>query len=176
MVKTINSLPGTYTGTCHIVLNSLTSYVQGRTIMSLILLLAAGPVEETSELLVHFLYSAALTPGMYQAISKTAQKYFRTSPNFDVNIEAKGGNSIMNAVADGLTLNEICEQIDTTYDLAAATMARQRITLKDDRADYREHYLMKLRPSHRLGFVKYRSTGILLPFAVPDAHFTQPNR
>ncbi|KAG5643369.1 hypothetical protein DXG03_001017 [Asterophora parasitica] len=63
LVKTVNGLPKGYRGKCDILLNDNDSIVVNQNLVILYALLSAGPsIEESAELAVHLMYSAALTP------------------------------------------------------------------------------------------------------------------
>lgn len=48
--------------------------------------------------------------------------------------------------------------------------------LSPQRKDYRDRYMSGLKPSHRLGFSRFRDSGILAPFSLDTSDFTEPNR
>ena len=52
---------------------------------------------------------------------------------------------------------------------------RVGITLAEQRVNYQDHHLFSLPPASRIGIVKYREDGILLPFGHPRHEFSTPN-
>ncbi|KAJ3813019.1 hypothetical protein F5876DRAFT_87335 [Lentinula aff. lateritia] len=184
MVMTVNGLPDNYQGHCKILLNDRSDLVTTRNILILYALLRHGnPPELAAETAVHLMYSAALRSSDSSELShciKTVYGDVILSPN---NVRKKsfpirGAGSLSIAQSAVKFFDEPLAMLRATHTLKDSRKAMHDVMLSPHRVDYRDRYLSGLRPSHRLSFLRFRETGVLLHFAdrVGSETFQDPNR
>lgn len=174
-VETVNNLPDDYTGTMHVVLNSLNFYSAGRTLLSLFLLLSVENKKEAAESALHILYSASLTSEMSRLVTAATTRLLKATRSTS-SIRASSGNSNISANYDATTVADISKQLGSKFNQKAAVAERRRVMLDEAHSNVRDRYMHPLKPAHRLGYLKYRTQGMLLPFSFQDMHFAEPNR
>lgn len=66
--------------------------------------------------------------------------------------------------------------VKSSYSWASARRSMHQVMLAPSRVDFRHRYLAGLRPRHRAAHMRWRETGVLLPFGEPVEAFKAPNR
>ncbi|KAF8880174.1 hypothetical protein BD779DRAFT_1100219 [Infundibulicybe gibba] len=179
LIKTVNGLPEGYRGKCEILLNDINDIVVNRNLVALFALLDSGPsIEEAAELAIHLIYSCALTPRMETHLRRCIDKIYEDPGcdgfrNTSFNMRGKGKLTIRQN-AGGIDL--VHTMLNSTYPLATAVNGMHKTMLNSQRTDYVERFLCFLEPHHRLSAMRFRKSGVLAPFSLDLAHFTQPNR
>ncbi|KAF8873189.1 hypothetical protein BD779DRAFT_311437 [Infundibulicybe gibba] len=179
LVKTVNGLPEGYHGKCEILLNDINDIVVNRNLVALFALLDSGPsIEEAAELAIHLIYSCALTPRMEAHLHHCISKVYENPGcdgfrNTSFNMRGKGKLTILQNTS-GIDL--IYTMLNSAYPLATAVNGMHKTMLNSQRTDYVERFLCDLEPRHRLSVMRFRKSGVLAPFSLDLAHFTQPNR
>ncbi|KAK0488270.1 hypothetical protein EDD18DRAFT_1291619 [Armillaria luteobubalina] len=175
MVRTINKLPGDYSGTIKIVLNDLNPIVVCRNLMMLSILGIVEDVEEAAEHAVHLWYS------IFQSLSYQTRvllpimgsKIFR-----DLNgtpVQLTPSTTICTAFSSD-TRAFLLDKLKPQYrDPGVANNALNDIMNAPERVDYRDRYYARLKPSHRVALKEWRSFGLVLPFGAINAHMAIPN-
>ncbi|KAH7878231.1 uncharacterized protein C8R40DRAFT_1067263 [Lentinula edodes] len=105
---------------------------------------------------------------------------FRLSPN-DVRKKSfpiRGAGSLSIAQSAVKIFGEPLAMLRATHTLNDSRKAMHDVMLSPHRVDYRDRYLSGLQPSHRLSFLRFRESGVLLHFAdhVGSETFQDPNR
>ncbi|KAI0338702.1 hypothetical protein BDW22DRAFT_1432230 [Trametopsis cervina] len=177
MMLTINSLPDDYTGKPRVLLNDRDVTVAGRNAAILFILLSDSDleIEEAAELCLHLQYSAALT---YKQATYLSSRLIVLFSDVDVStclkeIPLRGGGTLYLLMRD---VQDIIDMLKSRYPLSRAISNMHAITLAPSREDYIDRYLLALKGPHRVGEMRMRETGVLLPFGSSTAHFTEPNR
>ncbi|KAF7317650.1 DUF4470 domain-containing protein [Mycena kentingensis (nom. inval.)] len=182
MIRTVNSLPYDYPGYCDILLNDTSSVLLNRTLIILFILLSSGPsLEEAAEFCTHLMYSAALPGAGAEYVNRCVNFIYGTGGEYEADLSFQRsldtrGEGKLYCVQPSTGTKRISEMCHSTYSLATALKNMKEITLTSDRVDFREKYYAALQPSHRMGFHRFRETGILVPFSHNTSNFTEPNR
>ncbi|KAJ7114112.1 hypothetical protein C8R44DRAFT_231191 [Mycena epipterygia] len=176
LIMTVNALPDNYAGKCDILCNDLNGIVVNRNLVILYTLLTAGAdVVEAAELAVHLMYSAALTPAMAKHVRACTEAIYGTHGAQSGVWDTKGAGKIR-SLQRFSDLQLALKMFRSKYKFSTALASMHSVMWSPERVDYRDRYLSALEPSHRVGFSRFRTTGVLAPFAVNVSHFTEPNR
>ncbi|KAJ4468726.1 hypothetical protein J3R30DRAFT_1598287 [Lentinula aciculospora] len=196
LVMTVNGLPDNYQGRCKILLNDRSDHVTTRNILILYALLRNGPSPElAAESAIHFMYSAALCPsdsselrhcidavyGEMMSVSQSlASRFIATlNPNdmLKKSFPIRGGGSLSIAQYAVNLFGKPLAILQATHSIKDCLKAMHDVVLSPERVDYRDRYLSGLRPSHRLSWLRFHESGVLLPFADPELRkFQDPNQ
>lgn len=137
---------------------------------------SAAPVGEVAEAVLHLLYSAALTKAQASLIKTHLDRILSSN-------EAPSPQLASGVPVDGfyyLLATEILDiaeaLVKSSYSWASAKRSMYQVMLAPSRVDYRDRYLAGLRPRHRAAHMRWRESGVLLPFGGPLEAFDQPNR
>ncbi|KAK0466665.1 hypothetical protein IW261DRAFT_1346445 [Armillaria novae-zelandiae] len=175
MVRTINELPGDYSGTIKIVLNDFNPIVVCRNLMTLSILGIIEDVEEAAEHALHLWYSI-FQPLSYETrvlVPVSESKIFRNINDTPTQLTPS------TTVCTTFSSNTIAFLLDQLRlkdrDPPVANNALNRIMNAPERVDYRDRYYASLKPSHRLALKEWRSYGLVLPFGAINAHMAIPN-
>ncbi|KAF2281297.1 uncharacterized protein EI97DRAFT_25631 [Westerdykella ornata] len=184
IVKTIVGLPEGYTGQCTAVLNDRDFAVVARNAILLLLALRLDP-EASAPMMIHLWYSALIPAIMLDTLQREILPYIE---NVCAKVNDKPAHSLQAKtfkfpmgslrlllkkeqwfrlasffkVPDGLTCH-------------SATTLRRQTTLNPDRKDNLDRILYSWPPGQRLGCMKFRAEGILLPFGSSTQEFDTPN-
>ncbi|KAJ6580856.1 hypothetical protein B0H19DRAFT_930261 [Mycena capillaripes] len=176
LIMTVNGLPENYQGKCDILCNDLNGIVVNRNLVILFVLLTAGAdVAEAAELAVHLMYSAALTPAMAKYVNQCSETIFKTHGGQSGIWDTRGVGKIRSLQWNS-DIQLAFQMFRSTYKLPVALANMRSVMWSPKRVDYRDRHLSTLEPGHRVAFSRFRTTGVLAPFAVDVQHFTQPNR
>ncbi|KAJ3999912.1 hypothetical protein F5050DRAFT_1734787 [Lentinula boryana] len=197
LVMTVNGLPDDYQGRCKILLNDRSDHVTVRNILILYALLRDGPsLELAAEAALHLMYSAALRSSdsselrhCINAVYGDVMSVLVQSPAFSSIIRKNScgmrrksfsirGVGTLSIEQDASNLfGEALTMLQASQNLQDSRKAMHDVMLSPERVDYRDRYLSGLKPSHRLSFLRFRESGVLLPFADADLEtFQEPNR
>lgn len=182
VVKTVNGMPGTYSGDCSIVINDKNFAIAARNAMLLLTALHFEPAV-ASPIMLHLWYSAMLPKEMITAlqevvlpcISDVCEK-IKNKPehSFQAKTFRFGQSSVrltfkkyewfalgrMFLVPEGLTESQ------------AQTIRHEVILARKDHID---RALLHMPPGRRAGMMKFREGGVLLPFGASCTAFSVPN-
>ncbi|KAJ3732960.1 hypothetical protein DFJ43DRAFT_269280 [Lentinula guzmanii] len=197
LVMTVNGLPDDYQGRCKILLNDRSDHVTVRNILILYALLRDGRSPElAAETALHLMYSAALRSSdsselrhCINAVYGDVMSVFVQSPAFSSIIRMNScgmrrksfpirGVGTLSIEQDASNLfGEALTKLQASHNLQDSRKAMHDVMLSPERVDYRDRYLSGLKPSHRLSFLRFRESGVLLPFADADLEtFQEPNQ
>jgi len=73
-------------------------------------------------------------------------------------------------------LKILFDMILSNYTLSQALEHRREIMTNPSRVDYRDRHCGLLEPRHRMAFMHFNQSGILVPFSHDTSHFIEPNR
>lgn len=176
LIMTVNDLPDNYKGKCDILCNDLNGIVVNRNLVMLFVLLTAGAdIVEAAELAVHLMYSAALSPAMAKYIRQCTETIYGTHGRESGVWDTRGTGKIRSLQWIS-HIQPALQMFRSTYKLPGALANMRSVMWSPERVDYRDRYLSTLEPGHRVAFSRFRTTGVLAPFAVDVQHFTEPNR
>lgn len=176
VILTVNDLPDNYTGKCSILCNDINGVVVNRNLVILFVLLTAGAdVAEAAELAVHLMYSAALTPAMASYVRQCTEVIYGTHGPYSGAWDTRGAGKLR-SLQWMSHIQLALRMFRSQYNLTTALANMRSVMYSPARVDYRDRYLASLEPNHRLAFSRFRTTGVLAPFATDISHFTEPNR
>lgn len=172
----MNGLPDQYHGNCQILFNDRNPLVVGHNLIVLSALLSPDySIEDAAEFALNLMYSTTLTPSMTSSISRITQRLSNTPPSQIVDVPTTGKGSIQ-AIVRLQDLAPTLGMLRSSYDLQVARQGYHKIMLNSERKDFRDRYMAALKPSHRLGFSKFRESGVLVLFLLDIFDFIEPNR
>ena len=182
MVKTVISLPSTYTNRCTIVLNDMDRYVVARNAILLILALILDP-HEAPEILLHVWYSARLTPRIAMILQEKVKPMVldvlqKIRYKSDSTILAKTWSSRRVSISVRFYKSQwmfLLKMLEAEMTLEKAESERKYIMLHKDRLDFRERNWFNFYPGSRWCANKLLETGVLLPVGHCNDDFTVPN-
>jgi len=170
LVKTVNSLPGDYTGKCHILFNDHNPIMMIRNTILLSIFEDLEP-DLAAEVAVHVMYSAFLTP----RIRKELRGVWGRLVGDDDLSSCSGMNKIRYTLESG-TYSFMRAMYTSSYSTDIARESMNNSMNHPCRIDYVHRYLSCLRPGHRLSTMRHRQSGILAPFSADTSGFIYPNR
>ncbi|KAK0475690.1 hypothetical protein EDD18DRAFT_1265999, partial [Armillaria luteobubalina] len=175
MVRTINGLPGDYSGTIKIVLNDFSPVVVCRNLMMLSILGIVEDVEEAAEHALHLWYSIfqplSYDPRVFPPILES--KILRNLNGTPVQLTPS--TTMCTTFSSNTTAFLLDRLQPKDRDPPVANNALNKIMNAPERVDYRDRYYASLKPSHRLALEAWRSYGLVLPFGAINAHMAIPN-
>jgi Domain of unknown function (DUF4470) len=180
MIRTVNGLPEDYRGKCEILCNDRNPIVANRNLVILFALLTDGPSPvEAAELATHLMYSSVLPIPMatffYRCIDTIYAADAAEGAISTIALNTRGKGKLY-SIQTSKDMRRIVDMFLSTYELPKALTSMHGIMLNPSREDYRDRYMSILQPAHRLGFLRFRTSGVLAPFFADVTHFTQPNR
>ncbi|EIN11290.1 hypothetical protein PUNSTDRAFT_141704 [Punctularia strigosozonata HHB-11173 SS5] len=185
-IRTVNALPSDYSGTCTVLLNDQDPVITSRNLMALIFLGGhlAGDLERDIELVFHLLYSAAVPARHATAVSLMTQRMFMMASRdlghlqtYSYRHDTEDGRvGSVQAAFPTSVFAHLVAMGTSTYTWSEAQKAMTDTTLAPERLDYRERHWGGMSPAHRMSFIRYRSTGVVLPFGADLSAYTEPNR
>ncbi|KYG40502.1 hypothetical protein M433DRAFT_116968 [Acidomyces richmondensis BFW] len=185
LAMTISCLPTVYRKTVNITLNDWDLDVVARNIIMLLTALAIDDAENALDCMLHVWYSAQLTKSHMGLLESTVRPLIqevctKISGKPDSTLLAKTwrfGNRSLRVVLPKSSWESVLSHLSIPEGLTSskAQDIRVRVTLAEQRVDYLDRHLFSLPPASRMGMVKYRTDGILLPFGHPRSEFTVPN-
>ncbi|KIJ61530.1 hypothetical protein HYDPIDRAFT_31140 [Hydnomerulius pinastri MD-312] len=175
VVRTVNALGPDYSGRLDILLNDVSHPIVSRNIV-LLLILGAVPNEAiAANMAIHFWFSAFL-PSAYRlrilaTLVSVLQQADAEAP-LTVNL---GRLSKLTCLVPQEITGRLLYAAGPTVSTEDAEDAYHRMRAAPDRLDSRDRMYVGLKSSHRLAFLEFRRSGIVLPFGATRTHFTAPN-
>lgn len=199
LVRTINELPADYSGELKVVLNDHNPYIVARNLTLLLLLATTDDPVEGAEIALHYWYSAFVpflhTAKVFAVISDFLAKGLPTNGTSSTPLTPTSIlHTTLSPHALGIIIaTMILEGVDSPSKAVSATDEFNRIMfvvpaptlpafltklcrLAPARVDYRDRFLAGLKPSHRVAYMKFRRSGLVLPFGAGSAAFDTVNR
>ena len=181
-MDSLNSLPGSYKGSCTCVLNDRDNVLVCRNIILLLIAMLLPPVV-ASEVMLHIWYSARLKPHMLQAIrthvtplvADVVMKIMRRSKRVILSKTWTFGSKVVSARLYKDQWYSLLAMVSEDRELAETEESRRYIMLNEFRLDTRERHLCSLPPLRRLCASRIRRTGVLLPFGSCLEEYRVPN-
>lgn len=181
----VAALPKDYEGETNIVINDKDFDVVARNVILLLSFMTVDDAQTAAENAVHLFYSAFITKDCFETLNKNIKPLVA-----DVcgKVAHKPGGKLLGktwkfgcgSLRLVLTKDEWMSllglfTVPEGLTKAVAHEARLKITWAPERIDYIERYLIIQEVGHRVGFVKFRHEGLLLPFGHPRGEFEIPN-
>ncbi|KAJ5583255.1 hypothetical protein N7535_001875 [Penicillium sp. DV-2018c] len=184
IVETIIRLPATYQGKCEFVMNALEYPLLAQNVI-LLLIAFNFPPEEAAPLMIHMWYSAlipaafltrlrtTILPLIEEACAEASckdeqQEYKRTwvknRASFQLILPRAGWNGLRDYL-----------RVPNRLSGFTALVARQKVTLNPERSNWVQKTLFAQLPYWRVATMKFRRSGILLPFGCSSGGFDTPN-
>lgn len=166
------------------IVNDIHPQVLCRNLVFLTMLVGCPEIdpEEIAETVLHLWYSAAVTRDQHvfaKAVTDRVVSANTITPTstwaFGVPVILPTGTTLEYHL-DSSVITLAKALVESTYTLEEARHRMQHITLSPARVDYRERHLGELRPRHRTAEMRWKTTGMTLPFGEPLDNFTEPNR
>lgn len=178
VVKTVNSLPETYSGHLRVLLNDGTSPIACRNLVMLSLLGTIPDEKLAADVVLHLWYSTFI-PAEYLVQMATAVAKFLDGPVERLTTSRPVG---LHSTISWCYTPEAMERLMriTTLDPSSLSVADaqneyDRVRQAPSRRDFMDRKYLRLKPSHRVALQEFRRFGIVLPFGAPNSHFNTPN-
>ncbi|KAF1812296.1 hypothetical protein P152DRAFT_487845 [Eremomyces bilateralis CBS 781.70] len=185
VLKTIASLPTTYNMQLAITLNDHELDIVARNAIMLILLLAVEEPETAVDCVVHTWYSAQISKTHLDLLDTTVRPLLQDMctkivEKPDGKLLAKTWHFGKRGIRIALTKQAwiaTLSYLDMPAELTSerAHKVRTAVTLAPERKDHLERHLFAQAPARRVGFMKFRQDGILLPFGHSRHAYNIPN-
>ena len=166
-------------------MNDLDLDIVTRNTIMLILLLAVEDTEAAVDCVLHIWYSAQISEEHLALLSTTVHPLIRDictkiALRPDGKLQGKTwsfSNRRLRLVLTKQAWNAILSYLDPPTGLTSqqANNIRLAITMAPERKDYMERYLFAHPPTQRLGALRFRQDGILLPFGHSRSAHSIPN-
>lgn len=182
--KTVTELPDSYAEQCELILNDLDADIVVRNALFLLVALNFEP-KDAAPMILHLWYSALIPSPMLKSLQE------KIAPRIqDVCTKIKGksedsfqaktwthGTSSLRIVLKKSQWQTLLRYLQVPEDLSAdeAQNLRRATSLAPERIDYLHCGLFTLSPTRRVGMMKFRTDGILLPFGASRKGFDTPN-
>ncbi|KAF9225919.1 hypothetical protein BS17DRAFT_777877 [Gyrodon lividus] len=175
VVATVNALGPEYTGQVDILLNDIQPPLVSRNII-LLLILGMIPNEVVAaDIALHFWYSVFMPMEYRIRILSMVSSLLKNSGRGGPMVTALGSRSRMTCFVSVLVQELLISNAGPTLSTDEAQAEYERVRTAPSRLDYRDRMYMGLKPSHRLAFLEFRRSGVVLPFGAINAHFNVPN-
>lgn len=184
LVKTIGTLPPSYTGACEVVMNDRDLDIVARNALLLLVAFLFDP-EVASPVMLHLWYSAFVPA---ELLSLLRENILPLIQDICSKIEAKPPTKLFSKtwVFDNRLLSltlpkQSWTQLPSYFDVpsglstTAAKNLRVSTTLHPQRMDYVDRGLFKNPPGQRVAMRRFREDGILLPFGASRGDYNTPN-
>ena len=186
ILRTVIQLPTTYSGHLTIMMNDRDIYTVARNVFTVLLVGTTDTndtLENTLDTLVHLWYSRCLTDvhihllrnRLRPIISDVCNKVRNKKPgNFQSKKIPLRGGSIDMTFLPG-QWGQLLEILDTTHDYAKAKKSYKDVSL--GRPDHLDRHLFTIRHDlhRRKSIMRFRESGLTLPFGTDPSDFTCPN-
>lgn len=140
----------------------------------------SGPSAElTAEAVLHTIYSSSLTSAQSEFVSgwmdRVSQFIQGASSLYHGEMDFGSGTKLEWYYPKQVAI--LLRKIQTaSFSKAVCEVDRLKNMNSPQRIDYRDRYCSSLRPRHRVGYVRWLDTGVLLPFGQPVDSFDKPNK
>jgi len=184
VVKTVASLPQTYTRKPVIVINDASFDVVARSVIILLLIITVADEQKAVETVLHVWYSAFLRPAdlervqsLRPLIEDVCSKIAGRNPESLQAKTFKIGSCSIRVVLKKEHWTSLLEFLDVPDGLTTsrARSIRLAVIQAPDRLDFHERDLTLQQPEHRICKGRFREDGILLPFGQTRENHTIPN-
>ncbi|KAF9239785.1 hypothetical protein BU15DRAFT_74324 [Melanogaster broomeanus] len=176
VVRTVNALGSDYTGRLTILLNDISRPNVSRNIV-LLLLLGSSPNDVVAaDMALHFWYSVFL-PEEYRLriLAILASVLQQRADKEQPLVVDLGQRSKLTCLVPLEITDQLLYTAGPTVSTAKARDEYERMRTTPARLDSRDRTFVGLKPSHRLAFLEFWRSGLVLPFGAANAHFTTPN-
>lgn len=184
LVKTIGSLPSSYTGPCEAVINDKEMDIVARNAILLLIAFQFEP-EVAAPVMLHLWYSAFVPAGLLALLKEVILPLVQ---DVCAKIESKPPLTLLSKTwtFENRTLRlalrkqswtELLSYFDVPDGLTIenAENIRAATTLAPERRDYLDRGLFRQPPGQRVATLRFRHDGILLPFAARRDEYDTPN-
>ena len=184
IITTIVALPKSSKANVTCVINDNDTDATSRNAILLLVALEFEP-EEAATIMVHLWYSALIPKSMLQRIR---EKVLPLIKDVCQKVESKSATSIQSKrfSINGKTLRVVLLQeqwlklpayfdVPNGLTVVRAKEIRDAAVRPPHRLDYLDRYLYSLSPEARAGAMRFKETGVLLPFGAPTNEFDTPN-
>ncbi|KAL8358182.1 hypothetical protein RB598_002789 [Gaeumannomyces tritici] len=187
-VMSIGQLPGEYKHAVTVVLNDIDPDVVARNAIFLLIFATVKDKDVAAECVLHLFYSAFVTESHIQILESNVRPLVREVCE---KTSAKAPGALLAktwafGVQDGTQVRLVLTrrqwlvllarlEAPRNFELARAKAVRDRVVDAPGRVDFRERYMFCQIPKCRMGYEKFKSDGILLPFGASRADFLVPN-
>ncbi|KAI1807483.1 hypothetical protein F4811DRAFT_574433 [Daldinia bambusicola] len=184
-ILSVVNLPERYKGPLHIVLNDGEINIVARNLMFLLIFLVEDNPSFAAEHVLHLWYSALITESCQSLLQDKIRPMIQGVCN---NIMHKSSSSL---VSETWSFGNVSVQLKLSRDnwlsllsyfdvpegltVEAAQHIRRGTVLAPERVDHRDKALSLKTPPARIGTLKFRTDGILIPFSSACEEFTIPN-
>lgn len=185
MIKTVAQLPNKYSQALEVTMNDREFNVVARNVVLLLVGLVADDINNAAECIIHVWYSALLRKSAIDILQHRIRPLIEEVCN---KLEGKAANSLL---AKTWTFGQRSLRLVLTKSAWDALLAfagnpdgltkeqaneaRQKVTLAEDRIDFRDRHLFLNSGHHRVALMRFREDGLLLPFGAPRDEFHHPN-
>ncbi|KAH7413716.1 hypothetical protein DE146DRAFT_761995 [Phaeosphaeria sp. MPI-PUGE-AT-0046c] len=182
VVKTINSLPEEYLGSCKTFINDKNTTIVMRNALLLLVALQFEP-EVATPIMLHLWYSAMLPQSIVEALQKGILPRVRNvcdkiEMKLDNSMQAKTfvhGKGSVRLVLKKSEWTALAKMLEPSKELTAPIAQAIRRKITQARVDHIDRSLGKMPLGRRAGAIDFRQHGILLPFGASRKDFVVPN-
>ncbi|KAI1122573.1 hypothetical protein F5Y10DRAFT_287042 [Nemania abortiva] len=184
-VISVANLPPSYRGFLNIVINDLEFDVVARNLIFLLIFLVEDDPIIASECVLHLWYSAfipdscnhILRKNIKPLIEEVCGKIEQKTATTRLGKTWQFGESSVRLVLSRENWMSLLRYLDVPQGLTknTAQQVRQKVMSAPERIDYVDRALCTMSPSAKMGMMKFREDGILLPFGQTRETFTHPN-
>ncbi len=182
---TIARLPIDYQKVFNATLNDLDIDIVARNMIMLLIALTVDNAESATDCMLHVWYSAQLKQSHLQLLESNVYALLQEmcskiseKPNSTLLAKTwKFGDRTLRVVLTKSAWVSVLSHCSVPAGLTSsrAQKIRTGITLARERVDYLDRHLCMIPPASRVGLMKYRTDGILLPFGDSRSDFVMPN-
>ncbi|KAI0046116.1 hypothetical protein FA95DRAFT_1494462, partial [Auriscalpium vulgare] len=177
IVRTLNELPTDHSGKITILVNDGEPYVLLRNILLLLILGKVPDKQKAADVALHFWYSALLPSDYGKFLRNLCEELLLSTV-------ANGGSvalplsatSSLRGYLSRECLGLLARMMRSQYTAKDVLKEVKRVRFPPGRVDRRDRYIWLLEPSHRLSSLRFRRSGVLLPFGASSFDFNYPNR
>ncbi len=175
-------MPSTFHGKFDIAINDRDLDIVARN--AILLLIAMNiPPEEAVPMMLHLWYSALLPDGIVKRLQRVilplvqdvCTKIREKPPSSLQSKTWQHGSASLRLILQKQEWEKIILYFQIPEGLSAIEAQKSRTLTTLGRMDHVHRALLNLQPAWRVGMMKFREEGILLPFGAPRQSFNQPN-
>ncbi|KAF8860575.1 hypothetical protein BDZ45DRAFT_619601 [Acephala macrosclerotiorum] len=182
VVKSVNGMAFSLETRRDVVINDIDIDIVARN--TILLLVAMNfPAEEAASMILHLWYSALVPQGLLDHLQNTIMPLIqdvctkiREKPSFSLQSKTwRRGPTSLRLVLEKNEWNSILSYFKVPDSLSADEAQKIRISTTLARMDHVDRALFRQQPAWRIGMMKFREDGILLPFGASRHSFNKPN-
>ncbi|KAI0531843.1 hypothetical protein GGR58DRAFT_518185 [Xylaria digitata] len=185
VVLSVTNLPQSYRSPLSILINDCEIDIVARNLIFLLIMLTEEDPNTAAESMLHVWYSALVTEACYTLLQKKLKPLIEDVCNKIAGKLCKtllgktwnfGGNSLRLVLT-----REAWMKLPSYFDVPSgmtketAQAVRQAVVNAPSRVDYVDRALLVRSPAMGLGMIKYRNSGVLVPFGQACEAFVIPN-